>query len=172
MKKIRDLYEICPVGKVEPEYILEFEMDSNDADYIRDKTSFSAAGWDGMHDFFFLMLAYLARGYSGKFSHGESWGDYYGHHWEENGHGFAKMIDDFSEAYEMMCYNEYGPCHSFSDFDLYYRDENGVMHDVEIPNIDDMFETEEEMISAMKAAYKEWNCDNDDDDDDDDDETT
>lgn len=33
MKKIRDLYEICPVGKVEPEYILEFEMDSNDADY-------------------------------------------------------------------------------------------------------------------------------------------
>lgn len=134
---------------------------------MRDKTSFSAAEWSEMHDFFFLMLAYLAKGYGGKFSHGKSRGNYYGRHWGKNGHGFAKMIDNFTKAYEMMCYNVYGSCHSFSNFDLYYRDENGVMHDVKIPNTDDIFETKEEMISAMKAAYKEWNCDDNDDDDDD-----
>ena len=158
MKNIRDLYKIQWADnkeKQEPEYILEFEMDANDADYIRDKTTFSAAAWNEMPDFFFLMLAYLSKGYCGKFSHGESWGNYYGHHWEENKHGLTEMINEFIEMYEIICYNEYGFCHSFSEFHLYYKDENKVIYDVEIPDIDDMFDTEAEMIFAMETAYRE-----------------
>lgn len=39
---------------------------------------------------------------------------------------------------------------------LKYYDEDNCQHDVVIPNIDDLFDTEEEMIKAIKDACKEY----------------
>ena len=154
---IKDMYKIIYDNKRnQPKYVLNFEMDSNDGDYVEKHITFSEEQWNNLPEFFFLMLAYLGKGYRGKFSNGESWGNYYGHHWEENAHGFANMIDAFGEIYEIMCYNEWGNCHSFSNFDLEYYDSDNKQYQVIIPNIDNMFNTEEEMISEMYRSYEEW----------------
>ena len=154
---IKDMYKIINTNKpAQPRYVLNFEMDSNDADYIRDSVEFSEQQWNNLPEFFFLMLAYLDKGYSGKFSHGESWDSYYGHHWEENKHGLTNIIETFANEYEIMCCDEWGMCHSFSSFDLKYYDSNNKQYNVTIPNIDNIFETEEEMISEMNRSFEEW----------------
>lgn len=142
--------------KTEPYYELEVEMDSNDGDYIRETVTFDKTEWEKFPEFFFLMLAYLSRGYSGKFSHGNNRGDYYGHHWQKNKHGLREEINNFADYWDCMCYSDFGCCHSFSDLTLKYYDEDNCQHDVVIPNIDDQFETEEEMIKAIKDACKEY----------------
>ena len=107
------------------------------------------------------MLSYLGRGYHGKFSHGANWGDYYGHHWEDNKHGLREEIDIFADHWNCMCYSDWGCCHSFSGMTLKYYDEDNCKHDVVIPSIDDQFETEEEMIKAIKDACKEYSVEED-----------
>lgn len=47
--------------KTEPYYELEVEMDSNDADYIRETVSFNKSKWEKLPEFFFLMLSYLSQ---------------------------------------------------------------------------------------------------------------
>lgn len=130
-------------------------MDSNDGDYIRETVSFSKSEWEKLPEFF-LMLSYLGQVYSGKFSHGNNWGDYYGHHWEDNKHGLREEIDIFADNWNCMCYSDWCCCHSFSDLTLKYYDEDNCQHDVVIPSIDDQFETEEEMIKTIKDACKEY----------------
>lgn len=142
--------------KAEPYYELEVKMDSNDCDYIRETVTFNKAEWEKLPEFFFLMLAYLGHGYSGKFSRGNNWGDYYGHHWEDNTHGLREEIDIFADHWNCMCYSDWGCCHSFSNMTLKYYDEDNFKHDVSIPNIDNLFDTEEEMIKAIKDACKEY----------------
>lgn len=142
--------------KPEPYYELEVKMDSNYGDYIRETVTFNKSRWEKLPEFFFLMLAYLGHGYSGKFSRGDDRGDYYGHHWEDNKHGLREEIDIFADHWQCMCYSEWGCCHSFSDMTLKYYDEDNCMHDVVIPNIDDQFKTEEEMIKAIKDACKKY----------------
>ena len=141
-------------GKNTPHYILRYRMDANDGDYIRDSSEISEKEWNEMPDFFFLMIAYLGRGYSGKFSHGETWGSYYGHHWSENKHGLRNEINAFQEMYDIVCYGDYDVCHSYCGFDLEYYDEDNKQYTVTIPNIDDLFNTEEEMVTAIKDALK------------------
>ena len=142
-------------GKNTPHYILRYEMDANDGDYVSRSNEYTEKEWNELPDFFFLMIAYLGRGYSGKFSHGESWGHYYGHHWEENKHGLYKEIRAFQEMYEIVCHGEMDICHSYSDFNLEYYDEDNKQYSVTIPNIDDLFDTEEEMVKAIKDALKQ-----------------
>lgn len=154
---IRDEFVVVKnEGKITPYYELECEMDSNDGDYITEKSCYEVDEWNKLPNFFFLMLSYLAQGYSGKFSHGEDWGSYYGHHYDENKHGLSEEINIFADHWDIMCYSDWGACHSFSDFTLKYYDEDNVQHDVAIPEIDSFFEKEEDMIKAIKEACKEY----------------
>ena len=137
-----------------PHYILRYKMDANDGDYVSGENEYTEKEWNELPDFFFLMIAYLGRGYSGKFSHGNSWGNYYGHHWEENKHGLREEIWAFQEMYEIVCHGEMDICHSYSGFDLEYYDEDNKQYSVTIPNIDNLFDTEEEMVKAIKDALK------------------
>ena len=141
-------------GRNTPHYILRYKMDANDGDYVSGENEYTEKEWNELPDFFFLMIAYLGRGYSGKFSHGNSWGNYYGHHWEENKHGLREEIRAFQEMYEIVCHGEMDICHSYSGFDLEYYDEDNKQYSVTIPNIDNLFDTEEEMVKAIKDALK------------------
>lgn len=140
--------------KTTPHYILCYKMDANDGDYVRDSNEFTEKEWNELPDFFFLMIAYLGRGYSGKFSHGETWGHYYGHHWEQNKHGLRDEIEAFQEMYDVLCHGDYDVCHSYCGFDIEYYDEDNKQYTVTIPNIDNLFNTEEEMVKAIKDALK------------------
>jgi hypothetical protein len=142
-------------GKNTPHYILRYKMDANDGDYVSGENEYTEKEWNELPDFFFLMIAYLGRGYSGKFSHGNSWGNYYGHHWEENKHGLREEIWAFQEMYEIVCHGEMDICHSYSGFDLEYYDEDNKQYSVTIPNIDNLFDTEAEMVKAIKDALKQ-----------------
>lgn len=57
--------------------------------------------------------------------------------------------------YDIVCHGEYDVCHSYSDFSLEYYDENNKQYSVTIPNIDNLFNTEEEMVKAIKDALKQ-----------------
>lgn len=149
-------------GRNTPHYILRYKMDANDADYIRDSAEYTEKEWNELPDFFFLMIAYLGRGYSGKFSHGDSWGNYYGHHWSENKHGLRDEIYAFQEMYDIYCSDDYDVCHSYCGFDLEYYDEDNKQYSVTIPNIDNLFDTEEEMVKAIKDALKQTDWEDED----------
>lgn len=142
--------------KIKPYYNVFVKMDSNDADYISGDIQYNVDEWNEKTDIFFLMLAYLGQGYSGKFSHGQDWGDYYGHHCEENKHGLSKIIFEVAEAENWLQFGEYDVCHSFSDIIISYYDEENRKHDVTYKTVDDLFNTEEEMISSIKEAYNKW----------------
>lgn len=75
----------------------------------------------------------------------------------------GKIIDDLSkiifevvEAENWLQFGEYDVCHSFSDIIISYYDEENRKHDVTFKKIDDLFDKEEEMISAIKEAYNKW----------------
>lgn len=137
-----------------PHFILRYKMDANDGDYVRDSNEYTEQEWNELPDFFFLMIAYLGRGYSGKFSHGKTWGHYYGRHWAENKHGLSDEISAFQEMYDIVCYGDYDVCHSYCGFDIEYYDEDNKQSTVTIPNIDELFNTEEEMVKSIKDALK------------------
>lgn len=139
-----------------PYYNVYVKMDSNDADYITGDIQYTVEEWNKKSDIFFLMLAYLGQGYSGKFSHGRDWGDYYGHHFEENKHGLSEIIIGVAEAENWLQFSDYGWCHSFSDIIITYFDEENKKHDVTFKKIDELFNTEVEMIEAIKEAYNKW----------------
>lgn len=154
---IRDKFVIHKnEGKSKPYYILRYTMDSNDGDYIRDSASYDEEEWKTLPNFFFLMIAYLGRGYSGKFSHGNTWDSYYGHHISKNKHGLSEEIEVFTDHFDIMCYSDWGSCHSFTNFTFEYYDNEERKHTVSIPNIDDLFETEEDMVKAIKDACEEY----------------
>ena len=93
---------------------------------------------------FFLVLLYLGNGYGGKFSHGDDWGDYYGHHFVYNKHGLSVLADILADDYGIMCRTDWGRCHSYVNIEIDYYDEQEKKHSVNYPSIDDLFETEEE----------------------------
>ena len=85
-----------------------------------------------------------------------TWGNYYGHHFEENKHGLSELADVANE-FDMMCYSDCGRCHSYAKIKIEYFDEQDKRHYVSYPSIDDLFDTEEEMISAIKEAIDNYN---------------
>lgn len=143
-------------SKNKPYYNVYIKMDSNDGDYISGDRQYDEDEWNKKSDIFFLMLAYLGQGYRGKFSHGQDWGDYYGHHYEENKHGFSDIIFKVAEHENWLQFGEYDACHSFCSIIITYFDEENRKHGVEFKTVDDIFNTEEEMKDTIKEAYKRW----------------
>lgn len=139
-----------------PYYNVFVRMDSNDGDYISGTIQYDEENWNKKSDIFFLMLAYLGQGYRGKFSHGENWGDYYGHHYKENKHDLYDIIFSVAEAENWLQFGEYDVCHSFRNIIITYFDEENRKHDVTYKTVDELFNTEEEMIEAIKEAYNKW----------------
>ena len=159
-KEIKNLVEKFKVSKekksIEPYYLISYTMDSNDGDYMNDTCSIPESEWKSLHPVFFLALLYLGNGYDGKFSHGNNWGDYYGHHFEDNKHGLSELADILDDDIDIMCRTDWGKCHSYVDISIDYYDEQEKKHSVNYPSIDDLFETEEEMIATITEAIEDY----------------
>ena len=154
MSKLSEQFKIKENPKqIKPYYEIKIQMDSNDADYMNDTSAISKERWDKSPDLFFLVLSYISGDrYSGKFLKDHS----YGRHFAKNDHGLCEMIDKIAEDYDLYIYDEYGVCHSFEDIKIIYFDENSIKHDVTIPDIDDMFETADDMCNAFKKAFENY----------------
>ena len=55
-----------------------------------------------------------------------------------------------------MCYTDWGKCHSYVDISIDYYDEQEKKHSVNYPSIDDLFETEEEMIATITEVIEDY----------------
>lgn len=140
---------------IEPGYEIKITMDCNDADYMTNIIKYSETAWNEEHPLFFYMISYLSNGYSGKFSNGEMYGNYYGHHFAENAHGLD-FIYKFVEYNDWLCYNSGYPAHSFTRIEITHIDSQNNISDVNIPCIDDMFETKEEMIDTLNELWVDY----------------
>ena len=151
-----DKFKIVKENKpIEPYYLISYSMDSNDGDYIEGNLKISERQWKELPAAFFFAILYFSNDCAGKFSHGEAYGNYYCHHIWENKHDLswlANVTDDFN----MMCYTDWGPCHSYAGIKIEYFDEQCKKHKVSYPFIDDLFDTEEEMLSTIKEAIDEY----------------
>ena len=157
LKNLAEKFKINAKNKsIKPYYLISFTMDSNDGDYMKDTVKFSEQEWKELPLAFLFAILYFGNGYSGKFSHGNNWGKYYGLYFEENEHGLSELADIAAE-YDMMCYTDWGRCHSYTKIKIEYFDEQDKRHSVSYPSIDDLFDTEEEMISAIKEAIDIYN---------------
>ena len=157
LKNLAEKFKINIESKsIQPYYLISYKMDSNDGDYMKGTVKFSEQEWKELPLAFLFAILYFGNGYSGKFSHGNNWGEYYGHHFEENEHGLSELADITAE-YDMMCYTDWGRCHSYTKIKIEYFDEQDKRYSVSYPSIDDLFDTEEEMISAIKEAIDIYN---------------
>ena len=158
-KRNKNLVNIFKINKninSIPYYIISFIMDSNDGDYIRGSIRINEVDWKTLHPIFFLALLYLGNGYYGKSSHGNQWGDYYGHHFKRNKHGLSELADILRDDFNIMCYTSDGNCHSYVSFVIEYYDSQDKRYTVSFPSIDDLFNAEEEMISTIKEVIKDY----------------
>ena len=157
LKNLAEKFKINTESKsIQPYYLISYTMDSNDADYMKDTLKFSEQEWKELPLAFLFAILYFGNGYSGKFSHGNKWGDYYGHHFEENEHGLSELAD-IAIKFGMMCYTDCRRCHSYTKIKIEYFDGQDKRYSVSYPSIDDLFDTEEEMISAIKEAIDIYN---------------
>ena len=157
LKNLAEKFKINAKNKsIKPYYLISFTMDSNDGDYMKGTVKFSEQEWKELPLAFLFAILYFGNGYSGKFSHGNNWGEYYGHHFEENEHGLSELADIAAE-FDMMCYSDWGRCHSYTKIKIEYFDEQDKRYSVSYPSIDDLFDTEEEMIAVIKEAIDIYN---------------
>ena len=157
LKNLAEKFKINAESKsIKPYYLISYTMDSNDADYMKGTVKFSEQEWKELPLAFLFAILYFGNGYSGKFSHGNNWGEYYGHHFEENEHGLSELAD-IAAKFDMMCYSDWGRCHSYTKIKIEYFDEQDKRYSVSYPSIDDLFDTEEEMISTIKEAIDSYN---------------
>lgn len=137
-------------------YLIHVECDANDGDYMRDTLEYDKESFEE-DELLLLVLSYVGK-YSGKFSEEKGWRHgYYGHHVSEN-EDFPwleeYLQDNYILIYAGMCDM---PCHSVSSIDITYYDDNGIANKVELPDVDNLFESKEEFVNYLNKLYEEWN---------------
>lgn len=134
-------------------YVVYVECDANDGDYMRDTLEFDKNSFEE-DELLLLVLSYVSK-YSGKFSEGNDWNNgYYGHHVDEN-EDFPWLSGYLSEN-DILIFAGLSPCHSVSGIDIVYYDDNGIANKVELPDVDDLFESKEEFVNYLNklcSAY-------------------
>lgn len=120
-------------------YEVFIKCDANDGDYMRD--SFVTKT---LTEIECLLINYLRR-YEGKWSKGNRWGRHYGHKVNEIPLG-DYLVENNWLLFAGMCDSV---CHSISSINVIYYDEQGIPHDVSFPDVDDLFDSEEEFLSYI-----------------------
>ena len=136
-------------------YSVHVTCDANDGDYMENTIKVNKSSFED-DELFLLVLSYVSK-YSGKFSDGKGWNSRcYGHHVDEN-KDFPWLSDYLSEnsilIYAGMCDMM---CHSVSDIDIVYYDNNGIANKVELPDVDDLFESKEEFVDYLNKLYSAY----------------
>lgn len=136
-------------------YIVCVECDTNDGDHLRDTIELDKNSFEG-DELLLLVLSYVSK-YSSKFSEGKSWNtSYYGHHVNDN-KDFPWLSDYLSEN-DILIFTEMCDmmCHSVSNIDIMYYDDDGIANRVKLPDIDDLFESKEEFVNYLNNLYSAY----------------
>ena len=125
----KDLLTFKVVNPVKDQLKITITMDSNDADYITNIVTLEPEILFSNKKLIYC-LAYVSCDYDFK-GHGR--GNKFGRHITDN-----TDIDDLEDIlgeYDLLCYSEWGCCHSFKKIEIIYYDENGVAYKVGFSNI-------------------------------------
>lgn len=133
-------------------YIVYVECDANDGDYMRDTLEFDKSSFEE-DELLLLVLSYISKS-SGKFT--EKWYASYGQCVQDNMD--FPWLNNYLLRGGILIYNGIWdmPCHSISSINIVYYDENGNPNKVELPNIDDLFESREEFVSYLNNLYSAY----------------
>lgn len=136
-------------------YIVNVECDANDGDYMKDTLEFDKSSFEE-DELLLLVLSYVSK-YSGKFSEEKSWKyGYYGRYVDDN-IDFPWLSDYLSENDILIFAGMFGRlCHSVSGIDIVYYDDNGMANKVELPDVDDLFESKEEFVNYLNKLYSAY----------------
>ena len=137
-------------------YMVHVTCDANDGDFMRNIIKFDKSSFED-DELFLLVLSYVSK-YSGKFSDGKGWNNKcYGHHVDDN-KDFPWLSNYLLEndilIFAGMCDRL---CHSVSDINIVYYDNNGIANKVELPDVDNLFESKEEFVSYLNKLYSTIN---------------
>lgn len=128
-------------------YKIEVYCDANDGDYMYDTVIVHEDDFE-QNELYMLILSYVST-YDGKFGKG-------GHDVANN--NLFPWLESYLAKNELLIFagmcNSY--CHSISGVSIQYYNEDGVEFDIELPNIDDLFETKEEFESYLNKLYNEY----------------
>lgn len=152
---IFDLYKIGD-KKVGPKntYRLYISCDANDGDYINETLDIPEKEF---HEdvLFQYVLSYVAKGDGCEGKFGNTWkNDVYGSNVYDNEH--FEWLGDYCSRADLLLFagmiDDY--CHSILGIDMTYFDSDGIEHNVEIPDFDNLFNTIEEAQEVMNALYE------------------
>lgn len=136
-------------------YTVHVTCDANDGDYMENTIKVNKSSFEN-DELFLLVLSYVSK-YSGKFSDGKGWNSRcYGHHVDENKD--FPWLSNYLSGNDILIYAGMCDmmCHSVSGIDIVYYDNNGIANKVELPDVDDLFESKEEFVSYLNklcSAY-------------------
>ena len=143
-----------PLFQITENYTQYMECDANDGDYMRDTLEFDKSSFEE-DELLLLVLSYVSKN-GGRFSEG----------WDNPNYGcYVSENDDFPWLGEYLSDNDiliYAGmcdmlCHSISNVDIVYYDDNGIANKVELPDVDNLFESKEEFVNYLNKLYEEWN---------------
>lgn len=121
----KDLLTFKDVTTPKNELKFTIVMDSNDADYITKIVTLDPEILFSNKRLIYC-LAYVSCEYDFK---GHSWSDnVFGHHIIDNTD--INNLEDILGNYDLLCYTDWGCCHSFEDIEIIYFNENGVAHKI------------------------------------------
>jgi hypothetical protein len=161
MKEIKNLYYggyIIKDLQTGPKntYRLYITCDANDGDYVRDTLDVPE---DVFRDdlLFQYVLSYVAKGDSCEGKFGDTWkDDVYGSNVYDN--EYFEWLGDYCSRADLLLFAGMidDSCHSIVEIDMSYFDSNGIEHDIEIPDFDNLFETIDEAKEVMNYLHDNY----------------
>jgi hypothetical protein len=132
--------------RFEPYYEIRIQCDMNDSDYFRDFLIFDKEEF--LNDKLLLSVISFLNKYEGKFG---SYDDhFYGLYLMDNKP--IPWLYNYAQNMGLLIY----PCHSVSYINI-YRIYNNNRIEITLPDIDDFFDTKEELVEYMNNLAKENN---------------
>ena len=165
-KDYKNLVKLSPVGipEMKDVYEISIECDANDGDYMDDEFEVGDIYED---ELYFLVLCYLSSDCYGwclernryknksKLSKCDSWSAIFGRHVDED-INFSWLESYLSEnellIFAGMCDSM---CHSVTSLDIVYYDSSGNKFDVRLPQMNEIFIDQNEMIDYMNNLAKQ-----------------
>lgn len=135
MSDFRDLLKFKPIGKKQNVIEGFVEWDSNDGDYIGEQISMSPETLFSDQKLIYV-LAYATLEYNFK---GHKWNDSaFRHHLSDN-NDIDDIMEILSDA-DLVCYSDWGPCHTLVTLEMTYYDANGIAKEISFEKIHKEFE--------------------------------
>lgn len=162
MDKIKEKFQvdlrISPLVKNNPKeiYSIFIECDANDGDIVNGTLQIEKDDFESNYTLQFVLS--FVNGEYGKFRKNHAENGFYGAYINTSE---IKDLSDFciGEGILLYCGVMDDCCHSITNIEITYFDNEGKEFEVKLPNIDNYFDTKEELIEYLENLLKTYKYD-------------